>query len=336
LQDFKGRIYLITKEKGWFCPHCPQTCPRRWNLKIHIKRKHNGIGDPLEAGLTSTNSTTSRFAPHTGVSSRKEEQQRPKKQIDLVDEMHETLRKMVEEKKKIIEIQEFRRQLFPSIQQPTILGDIPIGSIPLPSFSDWSSLTISLDDVIHALRDNIIQLKGIVCKSCLGSMIVPVCRITETNKIIDPEHFCDPKRIAKIQEHGENERQIIIQDLHRKLPEEMKKAVKVWTGNTTYLISLQLKEINKNSIELTKIIHNDIDHWTIRAMKEGQTVIDDNELLDFLKLGNNNITTHTAKYFHLNFQEESIPKSCSYLMLISKIHLGSSIINDLKNQFFFN
>ena len=90
LQDFKGRIYLITKEKGWFCPHCPQTCPRRWNLKIHIKRKHNGIGDPLDAGSTSTNSTTSGFAPHTGVNSRKEEQQRPKKQIDLVDEMHET------------------------------------------------------------------------------------------------------------------------------------------------------------------------------------------------------------------------------------------------------
>jgi len=180
------------------------------------------------------------------------------------------------------------------------------------------------------------ELKGIVCKTCLGSMIVPICRINETNKIIDPEHFCDPKRIAKIQEHGENERQIIIQDLHRKLPEEMKKAVKVWTGNTTYLISLQLKEINKNSIDLTKIIHNNIDHWTIRAMKEGQTVIDDNELLDFLKLGNNSITTHTAKYFHLNFQEESIPQSCSYLMLISKIHLGSSIINDLKNQFFFN
>ena len=165
------------------------------------------------------------------------------------------LRKMVEEKKKIIEIQEFRRQLFPGIQRPTILGDIP-----LPSFSDWSSLTLSPDDVIHALRDNIIELKGIVCKICLGSMIVPICRIKETDKIIDPEHFCDPKRIAKIQEHGENERQIIIQDLHRKLPEEMKKAVKVWTGNTIYLTSVQLKEINKNSIDLTKIIHNGIDH----------------------------------------------------------------------------
>ena len=71
-------------------------------------------------------------------------------------------------------------------------------------------------------------------------------------------------------------------------------------------------------------------------MKEGQTVIDDNELVEFLKLGNNNITTDTAKYFHLNFQEESIPQPYSYLMLISKMHLDSSIINDLKNQFFFN
>ena len=71
-------------------------------------------------------------------------------------------------------------------------------------------------------------------------------------------------------------------------------------------------------------------------MKEGQTVIDDNELLNFLKLGNNNITTQTAKYYHLNFQEDSIPQSSSCLMVIIKIHLGSSIINDLENQFFFN
>jgi hypothetical protein len=323
---------LIAKEKGWLCPYCPQTCPRRWNLKVHIKRKHNGIGEPLEADSTYTNTTTSRFATHTGVNSRKEQQHTPKKQVDPIDEMHETLRKMVEQKKKYKEIQEFTRQLFSDIQQPTILGGMPFGSIPPPSFSDWSSWTINPDAILHSLRDNIIALRGIVCNICLGSMIVPICRVNETNQIIDPEHFCDPKRIAKIQQHEENEKQIIIQDLESKLPEEMRKAVKLWTGNNTYLISLRLKEINKNSIDLTE----DIDHWTIRAMKEGQTVLDDNELLDFLKLGNDNINICTAKYFHLNFQEDSIPESSSYLMLISNIHLGSSIINDLKNQFFSN
>jgi hypothetical protein len=30
----------------WQCPNCPQTSSRYWNLKTHIRRKHNGIGQP--------------------------------------------------------------------------------------------------------------------------------------------------------------------------------------------------------------------------------------------------------------------------------------------------
>lgn len=31
---------MTNKKKGWHCPHCPQICPRHWNLLVHIKRKH--------------------------------------------------------------------------------------------------------------------------------------------------------------------------------------------------------------------------------------------------------------------------------------------------------
>ena len=27
----------------YHCPHCLQTCSRRWNMKVHIQRKHGGI-----------------------------------------------------------------------------------------------------------------------------------------------------------------------------------------------------------------------------------------------------------------------------------------------------
>ena len=29
------------------CPHCLQASSRHWNLKTHIRRKHQGIGQPI-------------------------------------------------------------------------------------------------------------------------------------------------------------------------------------------------------------------------------------------------------------------------------------------------
>ena len=35
------------KTKGWRCPYCSQTSSRHWNMQVHIKRRHSGIGEPL-------------------------------------------------------------------------------------------------------------------------------------------------------------------------------------------------------------------------------------------------------------------------------------------------
>lgn len=46
------------------------------------------------------------------VGSRKEAELGPGEQRDVIDEIHDTLRKMVEQKEKIMEIQKFGRQLY--------------------------------------------------------------------------------------------------------------------------------------------------------------------------------------------------------------------------------
>lgn len=69
------------------------------------------------------------------VGSRKEAEQGPGKQRDVIDEIHDTLRKMVELKEKIMEIQKFGRQLYPNRQQPIVAGDIFLGDVLLPSFT---------------------------------------------------------------------------------------------------------------------------------------------------------------------------------------------------------
>ena len=89
---------------------------------------------------------------------------------------------MVEDNKKIIEIQGFKRQLFPYLQQPTILHGVSFGSVTLPSFTDSPrSLRTNPHEVIDAPKDNIIALKGFVCRS---SWVVWWFQYTDQQKLI--------------------------------------------------------------------------------------------------------------------------------------------------------
>ena len=38
----------MSKIKNWQCPHCSRSCSRRWNLVVHIGRKHGGVGQPID------------------------------------------------------------------------------------------------------------------------------------------------------------------------------------------------------------------------------------------------------------------------------------------------
>jgi hypothetical protein len=49
-----------TRRKQWKCPHCPQTSSRHWNVAVHIKRAHDGIGDPIETTSNSASSITAK------------------------------------------------------------------------------------------------------------------------------------------------------------------------------------------------------------------------------------------------------------------------------------
>ena len=49
------------KIKRWSCPFCSQASTRHWNLKVHIQRRHNGIGGPIRtAGPFNSNYGTVR------------------------------------------------------------------------------------------------------------------------------------------------------------------------------------------------------------------------------------------------------------------------------------
>jgi hypothetical protein len=38
---------MLKEENLWHCTNCAQTSKRPWNLRVHIQRKHGGIGQPV-------------------------------------------------------------------------------------------------------------------------------------------------------------------------------------------------------------------------------------------------------------------------------------------------
>jgi hypothetical protein len=59
---------MVNSRLKWYCPYCSQTSSRHGNLKVHIKRKHQGIGEPVREDKwhytrATTSSTPAHFIP---------------------------------------------------------------------------------------------------------------------------------------------------------------------------------------------------------------------------------------------------------------------------------
>src|SRR5215208_7944711 len=149
---------MSRSRQKWHCPHCSQTSSRGGNLKTHIGRKHQGIGQPVrEDGMHSVTMSNAnlQFIPdmmmslqnnnnnykmnhqvHPNSFSRspylRKEEDTPKKR-DVLDEILEFRRPMTQKMKEIMEIKNTINEFFSysssSLQQPSIitgLGQTPI------------------------------------------------------------------------------------------------------------------------------------------------------------------------------------------------------------------
>ena len=249
---------MSRSRQKWHCPHCSQTSSRHWNLKTHIRRKHQGIGQPIGEDEwhftpTSTTTTTMHFIPdmmslqkdnnNYGLNSQvhprifstayhKKEEDIYKKR-DLLEEILQLWRPKIKQIKELLEI----RNLFSQIQyassqqqQQPIIGSIPVGGFSLPSSID--DLTsppppMAFTPETDPLKDRISGYTGFVCETCLANIPLAIYHFKENGKQVEAGHFCVPERFLKMQGLVVNEKQNIINDLNRTLSEEIKKAVKV-------------------------------------------------------------------------------------------------------------
>ena len=122
----------MSRNKKWQCPHCSLSSSRRWNLVVHIRRKHGGVGQPIDK----ENSSGSRNTPFSNLdgthidrrpsptynfnrSSINYSNQASKDNGDMIDEMHQMLTEIEKRRRKWEEIIEIVRKYQPfPIQTP--------------------------------------------------------------------------------------------------------------------------------------------------------------------------------------------------------------------------
>lgn len=134
---------MYKAKRKWHCPHCSQDSSRHWNLKVHIKRWHNGIGEPIddEQAKEFKNRTSSQFFSYNQPYSLNDLPRGSlgkEKKPDIIDELYQIVNENKEKLRKIMEIKGFFNELssLSSSARPVItsgLSQTPIIEPIIPS-----------------------------------------------------------------------------------------------------------------------------------------------------------------------------------------------------------
>lgn len=296
------------RNSKWYCRNCDQTSTRHWNLKIHIQRKHSGLGEPVRA-VTFFN-FNSNIANNYGRQIHKERE-------DPIDKANALGRKLLEHK---------------NILQ--LLSGNGIGSgNPGPSLPNVicsaKDISTSVQAYIYEKLTKAFGYRFEFCDVCLVLNMHPVCypdnRVDETDTIVT--HICTPEHIIaanKIRSNGKNH-----SPSFNNLALEFVKTslIKLPTNSFNHLTCISLDhQPEKGIIKLTNplnstmplifstskegIIQIDLDphdkdaynqdnRWLTNAISKGTIRLSDNELLQFLTL----VRTATFAFFKVRIKE---------------------------------
>jgi hypothetical protein len=137
--------------KKWCCLQCSQRSARNWNLKVHIKRRHNGIGEPIDEESNEIKDIMSnQFFYHKHPYSVNDllvgSQKGKEKEQDMIDEIYQMVIERKEKLRKIKEIKNFFNELSSlsstsSLQHPvTTLIQTPIIQPIIPPITTTAPL----------------------------------------------------------------------------------------------------------------------------------------------------------------------------------------------------
>ena len=305
---------------------------RRGNVKRHIKRRHRTMSQPVSdytmQYYKDMNPQNLRFPfayfHHTPLSflTRKE---KPHKNFSdfLEDQILQPLRKVVEYKNLLSQLSTIQ-------QQGMILGGDRIQYPSMPSMTldtkefnnNLSKEELSVDNEIDS---ETVGYRGHICEKCLINSINTVFRhkIQESGQVV-MTHTCNSERLADAQLELNKDK--TINDLYEQLPIVMKKKVNSWTENSAYLVAIEMPP-NVDLTNCSEIMPNNENHWAARTIKDKQTILNDEELSDFLcKVRNATYASFKVIPPSLQQQQESLTRC--YLMIITdnKINLSFELL----------
>ena len=177
------------------CPHCLQTSSRRWNLIVHLRRRHNGIGQPVVGTTTKLRYTnrmptesqlqSSLFGRATGMNT---------KPLDFVNE-------------ELREAAEYRRLIDEAA---------PPGQRSLDPFG-WSLLVAnSTSPQIKGRLPEYADVGHVsyICNRCLVNAPLSFSAIKGSYQINGTKHGCNQKRLVEIENLSKEEKSDLRSELY--------------------------------------------------------------------------------------------------------------------------
>jgi hypothetical protein len=317
------------KTKIWNCPNCEMSSKRHGNVKRHIQRRHRTMGEPVSydtmqyyKDMTPQNFRFPlAYSHHTSLSFLTPKEKPHKNFSDfLEDQILQPLRKVVEYKNLV-------SQLSTMQQQTGIMPDCGVyPSMPSMTF-DRAESNDNLSGYSR-FEDNddyseIVGYRGHVCERCLIINIDTIFRLNyRENGQIEAKHRCNSKLLDDARLEPDKDK--IITNQYKRVSEIMKKNVNSWTNNSAYVVSIEIppNAAVNNCFEITPTDEN---HWAARAIKNKQTILIDEEILDFLCKARN----ATCAYFKVSSpysrqqQQQEFSTRC-YLMMITDSKIKDS------------
>jgi hypothetical protein len=314
----------------WKCSLCPQISTRKWNLKTHLQRLHNGNGnaihlhynrrsrpkidsfeDIVRHDINDLDNST-----HVSIGSNKSQyEQKP----DFLDAFHDFIsRQLPEKNKKWDDIRAFLARFnqnprFKEMPQ-SVQWDMSSTYTPFPTANVQNSAPIPAF---------VFGFEATICEKCLFVIPLDVTIVYSLGNVgrslVKRSHFCDPEKHVSPQQLEEIKRlsPMLIHKVERKDSLDnlyaglLKFTCQEWTKNKINLVAVKLLEWSKKAIKIPAEPGNGKNHWAVRAIQHSYTILNDEELVEFLRI----CKGRTFNVFELN-TDNAINTSNFYLLYV--------------------
>ena len=312
----------------WNCSNCEMSSNRLYNVRRHIQRRHGGLGEPVSDDTLQYYKDINPqnylfpigYSHHNSLSFLTRKEKSDKKFSDVLEhQILQPLRKLVEYKNLISQLSNIQQQ------QRIVPNSGVCPSMPSTTFNSGEYNSNVSEHPRFEDDLEIVGYRGHICEKCTIINIDTIFRHNDgENGQIEITHTCNSKLLDDAQLKLDKDKTIT--DQHEKLPEIMKKKVNSWTENSAYLVAIEMPPyVGLNSC--FEITPTDDSHWAVRAIKDKQTILNDEELSDFFCKVRN--TTYASfKVIRSSSQQQESSSTSHYLMIITdnKIVLSFPLI----------